>query len=229
MQPTSIPSQIGYKGLLIASSIIILWFSNLNFALQTNLSFFSPLSYLLLLLQTHLFTGLFITAHDAMHGTIFPKNKKLNNAIGHLSTFLYAFFPYHKLKTEHIKHHKHVHTDQDPDYYEGNFWVWYVQFLKHYISIWQILGYAITFNILKLFFPTENLLFFWIIPAILSTFQLFYFGTYRPHKGEHNNQHYARSQNKNHFWAFITCYFFGYHYEHHDKPYVPWWLLWKVR
>jgi beta-carotene ketolase (CrtW type) len=26
-------------------------------------------------------------------------------------------------------------------------------------------------------------------------------------------------------WAFISCYFFGYHYEHHDQPYLPWWKL----
>jgi beta-carotene ketolase (CrtW type) len=30
-------------------------------------------------------------------------------------------------------------------------------------------------------------------------------------------------------WAFVSCYFFGYHYEHHDSPATPWWLLWRVK
>ncbi len=217
------------KGILIASIVVACWLLNLSIALHVKLSWASPITYLLFLLQTHLFTGLFITAHDAMHGTIAPHHKTWNDRIGKLCTFLYAFFPYTTLYTEHHKHHRHVHTDDDPDYYEGNFFVWYLQFVKNYVTVWQFIGYAISFNLLKLYFPTENLIVFWIIPAILSTLQLFYFGTYLPHRGEHDNQHQSRSQSKNHLWAFISCYFFGYHYEHHDKPYVPWWQLWKVK
>jgi beta-carotene/zeaxanthin 4-ketolase len=29
----------------------------------------------------------------------------------------------------------------------------------------------------------------------------------------------------NHYVAFFTCYFFGYHHEHHAFPYLPWWKL----
>ncbi|RZL43682.1 MAG: fatty acid desaturase, partial [Pedobacter sp.] len=28
---------------------------------------------------------------------------------------------------------------------------------------------------------------------------------------------------------FITCYFFGYHLEHHQKPATPWWQLYKSK
>jgi beta-carotene ketolase (CrtW type) len=124
-----------------------------------------------------------------------------------------------------------VATEGDPDYYEGNFWVWYYHFAKQYVTLWQILLMAITYNLLKLVFPMENLIAFWIVPSILATFQLFYFGTYEPHKGEHapENVHKARSQAKNHLWAFLTCYFFGYHYEHHDSPSTPWWLLYQKK
>jgi beta-carotene ketolase (CrtW type) len=86
---------------------------------------------------------------------------------------------------------------------------------------------AILFNVLKLWLPQSNLLLFWVAPSLLSTFQLFYFGTYLPHKGEHDNRHQSRSQKKNHVAAFFSCYFFGYHYEHHDSPGTPWWRLWK--
>jgi beta-carotene ketolase (CrtW type) len=47
--------------------------------------------------------------------------------------------------------------------------------------------------------------------------------------GESENEHHSRSQSKNHFWALVSCYFFGYHFEHHDSPGTPWWLLWKVK
>jgi beta-carotene ketolase (CrtW type) len=94
----------------------------------------------------------------------------------------------------------------------------------------QVLLMAVTYNILKLWFPWENLVVFWMIPAVLSTFQLFYFGTYLPHRGEHINPPLnARSQSLNHVKAFLSCYFFGYHLEHHAYPYLPWWQLPKAR
>jgi beta-carotene ketolase (CrtW type) len=31
---------------------------------------------------------------------------------------------------------------------------------------------------------------------------------------------------KNHVMAFLACYFFGYHSEHHLWPGTPWWKLW---
>jgi beta-carotene ketolase (CrtW type) len=175
----------------------------------------------------HLYTGLFITAHDAMHSTISP-NRGINNLIGYLCTFLYAAFWYPKLYAKHHLHHNHVHTNHDPDYHNGHFWNWYVRFIRNYLSIWQIVAMAALFNLLKFWIPQQNLLLFWVAPSLLSTLQLFYFGTYQPHKGEHDNIYFARSQKKNHVLAFFSCYFFGYHYEHHHSPGTPWWMMWKV-
>jgi beta-carotene ketolase (CrtW type) len=176
----------------------------------------------------HLYTGLFITAHDAMHGTV-SRSAKLNSFIGQLCTGLYAAFSFNKLLEKHHKHHRHVHSDDDPDYHEGNFFSWYFTFMRRYLSIWQILIMAFAFNVLKLWFSETNLLLFWVLPSLLSTLQLFYFGTWLPHHGTHDNQHYSRSQSKNHLAAFVSCYFFGYHYEHHDAPWLPWWCLWKAK
>lgn len=213
----------------MALLIISLWMVSITLLMRFDFSFTNPLVYIFVLIQMHLYTGLFITAHDAMHGTVAMGNKKLNNAIGQICTLLYAVFPFQKLNTEHHKHHKFVHTNDDPDYYEGNFFVWYYQFIKQYLSWWQIVAMAIIYNVLKLYIPEQNLLMFWVVPSLLSTLQLFYFGTYLPHKGEHQNIHHSKTQSKNHIWAFLTCYFFGYHYEHHESPGTPWWRLWQMK
>ncbi|MFD1257933.1 fatty acid desaturase [Mucilaginibacter terrae] len=196
--------------------------------MQWTVNFANPLLYLLILVQMHLYTGLFITAHDAMHDTV-SANKTVNNTIGYVVTFLYAAFFYSKLYTKHHKHHKHVHSHDDPDYHEGNFVAWYIRFIRNYLSIWQVIFMAVLFNVLKIWVPQSNLILFWVLPSLLSTLQLFYFGTYLPHKGEHNNQYHSRTQSKNHVLAFFTCYFFGYHYEHHASPATPWWKLWQLK
>jgi beta-carotene ketolase (CrtW type) len=70
-----------------------------------------------------------------------------------------------------------------------------------------------------------------MVPPILSSLQLFYFGTYLPHKNPEaiENTYRSRTQNIHVFWGFVSCYFFGYHYEHHSKPFLPWWRLWKEK
>lgn len=215
-------------GVLIALIIIILWFASLVTGLNLTVDYSSAWLYLLILLQTHLYTGLFITAHDAMHGTV-SSNKRLNTFLGHFTALLFSYNFYHKLFPKHHEHHRFVATEKDPDYHRGGFFAWYFSFLKQYVSWQQIVLMAITFNLLKLIFPVENLILLWMLPGVLATFQLFYFGTYLPHKGSHaeGNKHFSHSQTKNHIMAFITCYFFGYHYEHHDSPGTPWWQLYK--
>ena len=215
-------------GLLIALIVLGCWIVSTVLLMQWQLDYKNPLVYLMVLVQMHLYTGLFITAHDAMHGTI-SSNRLVNNSIGQICTFFYALFWYPKLYTKHHKHHSHVHSAEDPDYHEGGFLSWYVRFIRNYLSIWQVVAMAILFNVLKLWLPQANLLLFWVAPSLISTLQLFYFGTYQPHKGEHDNKHHSRSQPKNHVLAFFSCYFFGYHYEHHDSPGTPWWKLWKVQ
>ena len=160
-----------HTGVIVAMLIILAWFASLALGLSFVVDYSSPLLYLLILLQTHLYTGLFITAHDAMHGTV-SKNRKVNTAFGHITALLFSYNFYRKLFPKHHEHHRFVATDKDPDYHRGSFFPWYFSFLKQYLSIWQILLMAITFNLLKLVIPTENLILLWMLPGVLATFQL---------------------------------------------------------
>lgn len=221
-------------GILISSVIIILWIVNLFYSLNSVIpDYKNPVFYFHLILQAYLYTGLFITAHDSMHGNV-ASNKKLNEYAGRLCSFLYAGMSYGKLYVNHRNHHSHPGTLQDPDFYvkNNNFFVWWFVFMKRYVTVIQIIYMAVVFNILKYFFGELQVWSFFVIPVVLSTFQLFYFGTYLPHKTPHE-QHMlpfkSRTQKKNHLKAMLTCYFFGYHSEHHGNPGIPWWKLYKLK
>lgn len=221
-------------GLIIALIIILSWLVHQAYVLLygfvdlTNITF-----YLHILIQMFLFTGLFITAHDAMHGTV-ATNKTLNRIIGTISTFLYAGLSYFQLLKNHSNHHKYPASESDPDFNikTQNFFIWWLSFLFKYSSLSQILIMAVLFNVLKIWIAEINLFLFWLLPVFLSSIQLFYFGTYKPHKLPHSEEmtkHKSRTLNKNHFYAFLTCYFFGYHLEHHNNPGIPWWKLYKEK
>jgi len=221
-------------GVIVAAIIITIWFSHLLFILTSvNVKFDSIFFYFHILFQAYLYTGLFITAHDAMHQTV-SSNKKLNRLIGTAATFLYAGMSYKRLIKNHFMHHKNPGSETDPDFSirSQNFFVWWATFMIHYTTITQIVIMAVAFNILKIWIPEISLWFFWVIPAFLSSLQLFFFGTYIPHREPHLEEmepHKARTQKKNHLWAMLSCYFFGYHYEHHESPKIPWWRLYQTK
>ena len=221
-------------GIIIAFIIISIWASHLFYSLfYVIVDFASPVLYLHVLLQGYLYTGLFITAHDAMHGTV-SKNKFINKTIGSISTLLFAGLSYNKLITNHFKHHKNPGEEADPDFFtkSQNFFIWWGTFLWRYTTITQLIIMAVVFNILKIWFDQTSIIAFWVVPAFLGTFQLFFFGTYLPHKYPHTENmqpHKARTQRRNHLWAMLTCYFFGYHYEHHESPRTPCWRLYKMK
>lgn len=221
-------------GVIIASAIIILWLGHLAYILSSvEPDPANPVFWLHFLLQTYLYTGLFITGHDAMHGTIY-RGKGWNSFFGSVSCFLYAGLSYKTLIKNHFLHHKHPGEEGDPDFSvkTQNFWLWWLSFMYHYTTLWQLTIMAVAFNVMKRYIPESSLIAFWVIPAFLSSLQLFYFGTYKPHMKPHTDEmkpHNARSQKLNHLWAMLSCYFFGYHHEHHEYPRTPWWQLYKVK
>ncbi|KAA3606532.1 MAG: beta-carotene ketolase [Calditrichaeota bacterium] len=225
------------KGLFFALIILASWIGSLIFLLNLNLENFTFVISVGILLQTFLYTGIFITAHDSMHRTVFPKNLKINNLIGSISLTFYALFSFKSLREKHWEHHRNPVSGNDPDFHDGkndSFFTWYWKFFTTYISWKQILGMAIIFNIFEHLIKIDfwNLILFWILPSILSTFQLFYFGTFLPHRKlvkPFKDSHNARSNDYSTLWSFLTCYHFGYHWEHHEFPNIPWWHLPKMR
>jgi beta-carotene/zeaxanthin 4-ketolase len=221
-------------GEIIAVAILLVWAGHLFYLLLfAEVDYLSPLFYFHILLQTYLFTGLFITGHDAMHGVV-SRNRFINQAIGCTVVFLYAGMWYKKMIRNHGMHHMYPATEKDPDYSTGsqNFFAWWFRFMVHYVTWIQLVIMALLYNILAIWFADSSIIFFWVIPAVLSTFQLFYFGTFIPHRTPHTGlmgPHKARTLRKSHFWAMISCYFFGYHREHHESPMTPWWQLYKLK
>lgn len=226
--------QSSMTGVFVAVCILSLWAISLIVLLRLDI-FSLPVWGILIALfgQTFLYTGLFITAHDAMHGSICPQNPKLNHGIGRLAVICYAAFSYQKLLKNHWLHHHHPASSLDPDFHDGQHQalpLWYFRFMFKYWGWRQLLTLSAVFQILHylLEIPEVSLLLFWVIPAILSSGQLFYFGTYLTHRepeAGYTNSHRAKTIPMPPFWSFITCYHFGYHQEHHQYPYVSWWQL----
>ncbi|MGC9522321.1 MAG: fatty acid desaturase [Anaerolineae bacterium] len=65
---------------------------------------------------TFLYTGMFMTAHDAIHGSIWRGRREINAWVGRGILFLYAFFPYAQVREQHFLHHRFPGSSQDPDY-----------------------------------------------------------------------------------------------------------------
>lgn len=187
--------------------------------------------------RTFLQTGLFIIGHDAIHGAVFPHHSWLNRAIGTLVVWLYAFLPYNNLFEKHWQHHRHPGRLGDPDYHDGThtgFLAWYLHFMNNYLDARQkpmlLIGMATLFTTCWWGFHLSpiSLLVFWVLPILLSSLQLFYFGTYLPHRCPsegYTNRHHARSSHYSRFWSFLACYHFDYHWEHHEFPSLAWYQL----
>jgi beta-carotene/zeaxanthin 4-ketolase len=191
--------------------------------------------------RTFLHTGLFILAHDAMHLNLIPQHKPLNQWIGRICVGLYGFLSYAKCRENHGQHHRIPAQVGDPDFHDGvhdqPLW-WYWHFLGGYLSRsgfgWFTLGWIVVFGVAcgcgTIAVP--NMLVFWVLPLILSSLQLFIFGTYLPHRivGSELPTRSAKASPaatvSARLWSLFNCYHFGnYHAAHHRYPKMPWYRL----
>ncbi len=181
-----------------------------------------------------LYVGLFIVAHDTMHYSLVPRVKWANRLVGQLCLGLYAGFSFDNLILKHRDHHVYAGTDRDPDFHDArtlSFLPWYFKFFSEYFG-WQqgvIIAAWVAAYVALLGVDLANIWAFWAGPALISSLQLFTFGTYLPHKEEadapFDDHHNARTNNMPWLVSLLTCFHFGYHHEHHLHPSVPWWRL----
>ncbi len=193
-----------------------------------------PFALMLAVVQCWLSVGVFIVCHDAMHGSLVPGHPRVNGAIGAVLLALYAGFAWKQLRDAHFDHHKLAGRAGDPDFDEhnpGHFLRWYGTFFRRYFGWPSLLFVHTVVGIywLVLDIPMVQIVLLYGLPALGSSLQLFYFGTFRPHHhapGEDfPDRHNARSNDFGTLASLATCFHFGYHLEHHRRPDVPWWAL----
>lgn len=222
-------------GLSLAVAIMVSWL-----AIHVTGIFFwrwslatGPLAAAMVLAQTWLSTGLFIVAHDSMHGALAPGKPRLNRAIGATCLSLYACLSYAALLPRHHLHHRHAGGGDDPDFHGGDPSLigWFGKFFRTYYSHGQIARITLVALIYKLVLaaPLGNIILFWAVPALGAVVQLFVFGTWWPHseRGKpFSDHHRAHSAKLSPILSLLTCFHFGgYHHEHHLSPGTPWWAL----
>ncbi|MEE4152720.1 MAG: fatty acid desaturase [Erythrobacter sp.] len=193
-----------------------------------------PFALALAAVQVWLSVGVFIVCHDAMHGSLAPGLPRLNAAIGTMLLFLYAGFAWKQLRDAHFAHHRYAGHSGDPDFDEqhpSDFARWYGTFFRRYFG-WRSILYVHTvvgIYWLVIGVPMVQIVVLYGLPALVSSVQLFYFGTYRPHHhapaDPFADRHNARSNDFGTLASLFSCFHFGYHLEHHRRPEVPWWAL----
>lgn len=192
-----------------------------------------PVAVVAIIVQTWLSTGLFIVAHDAMHGALAPRHPRLNRAIGTICLSLYACLSYAALLPRHHQHHQKTGRAGDPDFHGGDPRLvgWFMQFFRTYYSHGQIARITVVALVYTLLLgaPLANIVLFWALPAICAVAQLFIFGTWLPHRDRAEpfaDAHRAHSIDVGPTLSLLTCFHFGgYHHEHHLFPGTPWWGL----
>lgn len=196
-----------------------------------------PVAALLILVQAWLSTGLFIIAHDCMHGSFAPGRRRWNALVGTACLGAYAGLSYRALYPMHHRHHAAPGTEHDPDFHAGaprRALPWFVHFFRGYYTHGQILRITVAAIVYMLLGASLlNIVVFWALPALLALAQLFLFGTYLPHRHADTpfaDAHNARSNGLSPLASLATCFHFGaYHHEHHLSPQTPWWQLPRVR
>ncbi|MBB4153620.1 beta-carotene ketolase (CrtW type) [Sphingomonas jinjuensis] len=195
------------------------------------------LAAVVVLVQAWLSTGLFIVAHDCMHGSFAPGRPRLNMAVGTMCLAAYAGLSYRALLPKHHAHHAAPGTPEDPDFHVAaprRALPWFASFFRSYYTHGQILRITLAaIAYMMLGASLINIVVFWAIPALMALAQLFLFGTFLPHRHADEpfaDAHNARSNQLGPGLSLLTCFHFGaYHHEHHLSPGTPWWRLPSLR
>jgi len=221
-------SRTSLQGLGWAALLLLGWLASLVLFLPLDGLQRSPWALLFaILVRTLLQTGLFIVAHDAMHGLLVPGRPALNDGIGALMLGLYAAVPYGRSHRKHQEHHRAPGGELDPDFHapgRGSFLPWYGQFMAGYLGPMELAVLLVAWGLLAWFTSIASVLLICTLPLILSSLQLFTFGTYLPHRGPawDPEDHHAINIDLPEWLSLLACFHFGYHLEHHQAPELAW-------
>jgi len=233
------PAADTLPGLILAGGIALAWVT-----IHVGGIFFwewrwstAPIAIVLILVQAWLSTGLFIVAHDCMHGSLAPRRPSVNRIVGTLCLAAYAGLSYGALLPKHHAHHAAPGTPADPDFHPDaptRALPWFVRFFRGYYTHGQIVRITIAAILYMLLGASLwSIVAFWAVPALLALGQLFLFGTYLPHRHEalpFADTHHARNSRLSPTLSLLTCFHFGAcHHEHHLSPQTPWWRLPRLR
>ena len=230
-------------GLAFALAVLLVWAASLVWLLTSDLQTWSaPALMLAVLLRALVQSGLFIVGHDAMHRTLLPGQPRANDGLGQLVLTLYALLPWRRSRLNHRRHHQAPGSPRDPDFHGGTGLAgWFRRFLGAYLPWPRLLALISAWSLLTCLltllggspWPQAALrvLVAWILPLLLSALQLFVVGTVLPHRRAEacGNRHRAESLALPPWLSLLACYHFGYHWEHHEYPQVPWFGLAGVR
>ena len=109
-----------------------------------------------------------------------------------------------------------------------------IRFMRNYLNAAQLSRLVLLLTVLLLAAqphqsqPLITVSVIFLLPLLISTAQLFFVGTYLPHRKEHKQTDHEvsiKSLNLHPFVSLLACYHFGYHREHHNHPKAPWFLL----
>lgn len=115
LNPARLKPLFKMRPLIHASDIVFNW-ATIGIAIYFGVHYFNPLTYLFAILvigaRMH---ALAILMHDATHYR-FLKNRNLNDLITNVVTMYPLFLTIEKYRTNHLRHHQHLNTDEDPDW-----------------------------------------------------------------------------------------------------------------
>lgn len=226
-----------WQGPALAALILLLWFTSLGAMLLLDLSSLPPpLGVGAVLVRTLLHTGLFILAHDAMHGLLLPRMPRANHHLGTIALGLYGALGYGRCRRNHALHHRRPASASDPDFHRhpgDGLLRWYLDFMGGYLSPAQmallLAGWGALAAVVRVSgsvpLPQAGLrvLIACTLPLLLSSMQLFLVGTYLPHRRHASDGPISLA------WpgwlSLLACYHFGYHREHHEQPGLAWFEL----
>ena len=234
-------SSTTHRGLLLAAVIVLAWLASLLVLLSVDLSRLHGLALVALVMastlgRTLLQTGLFIVGHDAMHGVLVLERRGWNDRLGAVALALYAALPYLTCRRNHQSHHRFTASADDPDFHgdpRAGTLGWYRRFMAGYLSAGQMMRLLGGWGLLALVACRLhsagwiNVLLFCTMPLLLSSLQLFVFGTYLPHRCQRlpHLRSQADSLDLPPWLSLLACFHFGYHREHHDCPHLAWFEL----